>query len=462
MLVACARNPATGQRQLALISESQEIQMGREAAQQAQRSIGLVQDDALQEYVHRVGTSLAALSERPNLPWTFRVVDDPTPNAFALPGGFIFITRGLLTYMDSEAELASVLGHEIAHVTARHGVQQISRAQLAQLGLGLGMILVPEIQQFQGLLGTGLQLLFLKHGRDAEREADKLGFGYALEGGFDVREMGDIFATLQQIAETEGRSPLPAWASTHPDPGARIAAVEKRVAALEVPLDDKRLGREDFLNRIDGLIFGNNPRQGFFENNVFLHPDLAFRIEFPEGWRTQNLPQAVLAGAPEQDAVMQLTLAPGTPEEAMQRFISQEGVRTSTPSRERINSLPALLTQFAAQTQQGTIQGVVALIRHGDATYEIVGFTPAGRYAGRERAFLQTIGSFAPVDDPRVLNVRPRRIDVVELPKPMSLSEFARGDDGEVDLDTFALINQVDDVNARLPAGHLLKRIVSE
>src|SRR5262245_4785046 len=209
LIAGCATNPVTGKRELALVSEAQELQIGQQAAEQTRSEIGLVKDDALQAYVHAVGAKLAAGSERPQLPWSFQVVDDPTPNAFALPGGFIFVTRGLMGYMGSEAQLASVLGHEIGHVTARHSVQQMSQAQIAQLGLGVGMIFVPELQQFGDWLGSGLQLLFLKHGRDAERQADELGFRYALEKRYDVREMADVFETLQQLSQQGSRSPLP-------------------------------------------------------------------------------------------------------------------------------------------------------------------------------------------------------------------------------------------------------------
>src|SRR3982751_2989188 len=160
MVAACATNPVTGKRELSLVSEQQEIQMGQEGAQQVAQEIGLINDQALQNYLQGVGAAIAAKSERPNLPWTFRVVDDPTPNAFALPGGYIFVTRGLLGMMTSEAELASVLGHEIGHVTAKHQVTMISRAQLAQIGLGLGSVLLPQLQNLGGLANTGLQLLF--------------------------------------------------------------------------------------------------------------------------------------------------------------------------------------------------------------------------------------------------------------------------------------------------------------
>ena len=144
LLTSCAINPATGQRQLSLISESQEVAMGREAAAGVGQTLGFVDDPELQGYVRQIGLRQAAASERPNLPWEFHVVDDPSPNAFALPGGFIYVTRGMLNLMTSEAELAGVLGHEIGHVTARHSVNQLSQQQLAQLGLGLGGILFPK------------------------------------------------------------------------------------------------------------------------------------------------------------------------------------------------------------------------------------------------------------------------------------------------------------------------------
>ena len=226
---SCATNPATGESQLSLISESQEIQMGKQAAQEVRQTLGLVDDGALQAYVQRVGRQLAAASERPDLPWGFHVVDDPTPNAFALPGGFIYITRGMMNLLTSEAELASILGHEIAHVTARHAVNQISKQQLTQLSLGLGGIFFPTVQELSPLIGTGLNLLFLKYSRDDERQADEIGFGYVLEEGYRASEFADVFATLQRAGD-ELASALPSWLSTHPAPEERVETAEARAA----------------------------------------------------------------------------------------------------------------------------------------------------------------------------------------------------------------------------------------
>ncbi|HEX6559728.1 MAG TPA: M48 family metallopeptidase, partial [Longimicrobiales bacterium] len=211
LVAACATNPVTGHREISLVSESQEIQMGQQAAQEVEHSIGLVDNSALQSYVSSVGGRLAKASQRPNLPWTFKVVDDPTPNAFALPGGPVYVTRGLMDMMDSEAELATVLGHEIGHITARHTAQQITKSQFAQLFAVAGMILVPQLQNFGGLLSTGMQLLFLKYSRDNERQADELGFGYALNQNYDVTQMSKVFVALQRIGEVEGASGIPSW-----------------------------------------------------------------------------------------------------------------------------------------------------------------------------------------------------------------------------------------------------------
>ncbi|HJU65660.1 MAG TPA: M48 family metallopeptidase, partial [Gemmatimonadaceae bacterium] len=377
-MAGCATNPVTGRSELSLISESQEVQMGQQAAQDVARSIGLVNDEALQQYVQRIGGALAKDSERPQLPWTFRVVDDPTPNAFALPGGYIFVTRGMMNLMSSEAELASVLGHEIGHVTAKHSVSQMSRQQLAQLGLGIGMILSEDLARYGQLAGAGLQLLFLKYGRDDERQADDLGFKYALNTGYDVREMDDVFQSLQRVSAKEGQSPLPSWLATHPYPEERIQATQARLAALDRPLTGAKTAEAEYLQRLDGLIYGENPRNGFFSGTSFLHPDLRFKVDFPSGWQAQNTPQAVVAVSPQQDAVIQLTLAgTGSPADAARQFLSQQGVQPGQATQETINGLPAVASYFQAQTEQGVIRGLAVFLSHGGRTYQVMAFTPA-------------------------------------------------------------------------------------
>src|ERR671916_1112756 len=304
----CARNPGTGKSELSLVSESQEIQMGQEASQQVNQSIGLYKDPAIQSYVAGLGKQMAAKSERPDLPWEFHVVDDGAVNALAIPGGFIYITRGLMASINTEAELATVIGHEIGHVTHRHSVQQISKAQLAQLGLGIGSILSSDIARFGQLASAGLSLLFLKYGRDAEHEADRSGFRYALTQKYDVREMTDVFETLSRISEAGGAGKLPEWLSTHPNPENRIEHIEEILDTLKRPAGGV-VNQEQYLQYVRGMTYGADPRQGYFEGTHFYHPQMKFQLTFPQGWKVQNTPQAVASMSPQEDAILQLGLA---------------------------------------------------------------------------------------------------------------------------------------------------------
>jgi len=192
--------------------------------------------------------------------------------------------------MRNEAEFVTVLGHEIGHVTARHSVAMMSRAQLAQIGLGVGSIISPALAPFGDLAAGGLQLLFLSYGRDAERQADDLGYRYALAQNFDVREMVNVFAALQSSADLAGQSPIPTWLASHPYPAERIVRIEKRLASLPASAQPRRVGEDDFLQQIDGLMYGENPRNGYFESNRFYHPGLAFRLDCRRAGRRRTSP----------------------------------------------------------------------------------------------------------------------------------------------------------------------------
>jgi predicted Zn-dependent protease len=459
----CARNPVTGQLQLALITEAQEVEMGRQGSEQVVRSIGLVPDQQLQDYVQRLGQQMAQSSERPELPWTFGVVDDPTPNAFALPGGFIYFTRGMMNLMSTEAQLASVLGHEIGHVTARHHVTQMSRIQLAQVGLGVAGVLFPDLQQLGGLAGAGLQVLFLQHSRSAERQADDLGFNYALAQGYDVNEMAAVFATLQRMSEDQQQSSaLPPWLLTHPEPGARIQVVQERIAALDPQPVGLEIGREQYLARLDGLVYGVNPRNGFFRDGAFLHPDLRFRLAFPADWPRQNLAQMVMAVSPRQDAAIQLTLsADATPAAAAQRFLGQQGVRPGQSASQTINGLPAVVATFQAQTEGGILQGIAAFISHENRVYQLLTYSPVAVYGQYQTTFQQSIGSFARLTDQAVLDIQPNRVRIVQTPQNMTLAQFHARYPSVIPIAELAVINQLEGPDTTIPAGSRIKRVVA-
>src|SRR6267154_1262989 len=276
ILFGCVRNPATGKLQLDLLSESQEVEMGKQAAQQVEQTMGTVKDPKLEAYVTRLGQSLAKQTTRPNLPWQFHVVEDASVNAFALPGGPIFVTRGILGTLNSEAELAGVMGHECGHVAARHSATQMSKAQVAQIGLGLGSILSPTVASVGQVAGAGLQVMFLKFSRDDESQADKLGLAYMANDGYDARQMLGVFKTLGRVSKLAGGGKLPQWLETHPDPENRLSATEQRLKEIKHDFAGAKVGREEYLQLVDGLVYGEDPRQGFFKGQLFVHPELKF------------------------------------------------------------------------------------------------------------------------------------------------------------------------------------------
>ena len=459
LCAACATNPVTGKKELALISRSQEVSMGREAAEGVGRSIGIYPDSDLQDYVSRLGKTMAARSERPDLPWSFQVVDDPAVNAFALPGGFIFVTRGILAYLNSEAELVAVLGHEIGHVTARHSVNQMSKAQLAQMGFAVGTILNPEFSDVGEAAGTGLGLLFLKFGRNDERQADELGFRYALTGGYDVREMLDVFETLDRVGGSDDGGRLPEWLSTHPDPGNRRMATEARLAAIQQDLAGLSVYRGAYLKQIDGLQYGENPRHGYFEGAVFSHPDFQLRLDFPEGWKSRNQVASVTGLSPAQDALVELTLArEGTPDQAAQEFLSGTGLRAGSSSSENVNGLPAVTSRFTAQSGQKLLEGVVLFISHKGSVYRVVGYAPAARYQEYERIILKSLESFRPLTDPAALAVQPARLSLVEVERELTVEQFHRQFPSDIPLAQIALINGLRE-SSLIKAGQVMKRV---
>jgi predicted Zn-dependent protease len=438
------------------MSEGQEIQMGREADPQIVASMGLYPDESLQAYVQELGSELAASSERPDLPWTFRVLDDPLINAFALPGGFIYVTRGIMVHFESEAELVGVLGHEIGHVTARHSVNQISKQQIAQIGVGVGMILKPELQRYSWIADASMQLLFLKFSRDDEHQADELGVRYMSRVGYDPAQLSGVMAMLGRVTREGGEGP-PEWLSTHPNPENREESILELAEEADVALDPALVRREEYLPRLDGMIYGANPREGFFEGPRFYHPDMAFQFEFPDGWQTANSKQAVQAGSPEGDAIMGLTLGEGSsPADALDTFLSQEGMESGQRSSAAINGIQAAGANFRVTTSDGVIRGRVVFLNHQGVLLRFLGFTTEQAWQSRGGVIRASLESFRPLTDRSKLSVEPARLRVVTVPRAMDLATLLSREGASDRADDVRILNRLEG-NPSLPAGRVLK-----
>jgi predicted Zn-dependent protease len=444
---ACATNPVTGRRELSFMSEAQEIAIGQESDPQIKQEMGVYNDAELQQYVADIGMRMAKISERPNLPWRFTVVDVPAVNAFAVPGGFIYITRGILPFLDNEAELAGVLGHEIGHVTARHSAQQYTRQVSGQVGLVALSIFVPGARPFGELGGQALGVLFLRYGRDDELQADRLGARYESTLGWDPAGVPAFLSTLGRLDEAAGdRRGVPNWLSTHPDPLSRVKDIQPTVAELKAKGGGVATNRDALWQRIDGMIYGDSPAQGMVRGSAFVHPVLKFRIEFPEKWEIANSAQQVVAKAPGANVFMLLQGVQKPQGRNIQEIalndMTQSGFRAVDGSRTTINGLEAFIGVYQGQMEGlGAVTMRVAHLQHGRDVYVVAGIVAPNAFQQADGAFSAAIRSFRPLSDAEAENVRPDRIDLYVVRAGDSWQSIAERSGGAVTAATLAVMN---------------------
>jgi predicted Zn-dependent protease len=468
-LTGCATNPVTGKRELSFLSEAKEIEMGRELDAQVRQEMGLYQDDDLQRYVQEIGMGLAKRSQRPHLPWSFAVLDSPAVNAFALPGGYIFITRGILPYLDNEAQLVGVLGHEIGHVTARHSAQQYTRSMGASLGVLVGSILVPQVRPIADLAQGGIGVLFLKFGRDDELQADALGAEYAAGGGWDPAHIPQFLTTLSRIAETSDRNGVPNWLSTHPQPENRAehaAEIVKKVRSLPPAGGGWTVDRDGYLNRIDGIVFGDNPEDGIVRGNLFLHPPLRFALAFPEGWEITNSDEQVVAQEPGNKVFIVLrTIEPRlgrTLEQAAQEHMRESGYKAVDGAMTRIDGMEALVATYQGNASGlGPVTARGAHIVMGRSTFFIGGIAAPEVYPTVSADFDNTIQSFRQMSRDEADAVTPNLIDLYTAREGDTWQSIAqRAGKGLVSALTLAIMND-HTIDQQPKAGERLKIVVA-
>ena len=460
---SCAMNPVTGKKEFMLLSAGDELALGKQTDPEIIKSYGHYDDAPLNAYVSGIGMRIGALSHQPNLEYSFKVLDSPVVNAFAVPGGFVYLTRGILAYFNDEAELAGVIGHEIGHIAARHSAQQYSRIQAAQLGLGLGAVLSKTFRKYAGLAEAGMGLLFLSYSRDNERQADDLGVLYSSKAGYDAREMANMFVTLERLNPGEGKDGLPAWFSTHPNPPDRIAAIQKAAQDWQSQNPQARVAanRDAYLQKLDGLVFGDDPRHGYVEGQMFYHPELKFQFPFPSGWTVNNTASQVQIFNAKKDAVILLSMAAEkTPAEAAQAFVTGTKATVVTSQATQVNGLPAQRLVVDVATEQGAIRAMAYFIQKANLVYTFLGYTTQAQFDAHSAAFNQTLGQFKALTDAAKINVQPSRLAVRKVSRQTSLRQVLQGFSVAQDkLEPHAILNgmKLDDT---VPAGTLVKIVV--
>jgi predicted Zn-dependent protease len=471
LLNACVSDivPATGERRFLGYTWQQETKIGKQVSKEVTTLFGAYRDPKVERYVAEVGDRVLAASHlrRPGMdeevrrtPFTFGVLDSPVINAMAIPGGYIYITRGMLAHLNNEDQLAAVLAHEIGHIAARHAARQAWQQQVGQglllggalLGQGLGL----PAQDILNLGSMAAQLIFLRYSRTDELEADKLGAEYGAAAGYNAAEVIGLFQTLDRVHEKEGQG-MPGFLSTHPDPGARIQRLRELTGVP--PADRRPLADSRFLNAIENLVLGDDPRQGFVEDSVFYHPDLRFRFPVPRGFKLINQPAQVVMVEAQNRAVLGFTASGDrTASAAASRFLQQQGLRVLDRGAARSNGLPAYYVLADAQMQNRQAVRILAyFIEYRGTVYHFVGYTAPQAFGAFRSVFLQTMQGFGESQDPRILNRQPVRLALQTVARPAPFRDLIpRTLPAPFTAEDVAILNQVD-LNQRIEPGTILK-----
>ena len=436
VLPNCATNPVTGSSDFVLMSEEQEIALGRQYHPQILKEQARYDNETLNEYVRRIGERLATSSHRPNLIYRFTVLDSQEVNAFALPGGYIYITRGLLAYLNSEAELAAVLGHEIGHVTARHSVRQHSASTATGL---LGAILAGAtgVQGAGDLASIAGTALVRGYGREHELEADRLGAEYLARSGYDPQAMLRVIQVLKDQetfeiarAKEEGREPRSYHGlfSTHPANDDRLKEVVGAASKFARP-DAIANNREPFLAQLEGLTFGDSEREGIRRGNRFYHLELDFALTFPDGWRIENQPERLLASAHENDGLMQFSMQDLNkriaPREFMRERLQLDNIQKGEAIElDGMQGYTGLATQ---STPFGQLPVRYVVLYRGDKALIFAGLSKAkGQPYKYDGQILQTARSFRRLSDAERQLAKAQHLHIIRADRTTRFADLAR------------------------------------
>ena len=466
IVISCAINPVTGKKQFMLMTEAQEVQLGAQYDPQVIATFGEYRDDELLTLLQAQASEMGKISHNTKIEFHIKILDSPVVNAFAVPGGYIYLTRGILAQLNNEAELAGVIGHEMGHITARHSTSQQSKQQLGQLLLIGGMIASEKFAQYAEYAMQGMQLLFLKFSRDDEREADRLGVEYSSKIGYDARKMADFFQVLNKMSLADGENGVPTFLSTHPDPGDRYNAVKQEAKGWQdsLKLASYKVNADSYLKMVDGIIYGEDPKQGYVEGNTFYHPELKFKFSFPSGWRIQNQPAQVNMAPEDGKALMVFTLAPQkTLAEAAQTTLKELELTQQESRNVTVNGMPAIATlsqQVVQDESTGTRQTNEVLsyfINCDNKFYVFHGLAAEADFNSLKSTFEKTMVNFSRLTDATKLNVKPQKLMVKKVQSAGTVADvLASFGVKQSQMKDMALLNNLE-LTDKVSAGRLIK-----
>jgi len=473
---ACSvqKNPVSGNKRLMAYTWEEEIEIGQSVDKEIVAEYGVYNSPEISAYVDSLSQDVLANSHMRredtdakfrNTEFYFKVLDSPVVNAFALPGGYVYFTRGLMAHLNNEAQLSVVIGHEIGHVAARHASQRALEQQVGQLAVIGGAVLGQELfglpgQSILNLSSQAAQLLFLSYSRDAERESDRLGVEYSAMTGFTAAEGSEFFASLERISEKSGQT-IPTMMSTHPDPGER----EERIPQLaeqwkERGYEQTIINKDRYMQMLDGMIFGDNPRNGFVEEGQFVHPDLEFQFPVPEGWQTINQQQQVVLVSPSEDAIVlfRIDSESESAQASVQQFVSQEGITVNSQTETQSSGqFPAYQANVTISQQEGNLRAIIYGVEFGGQIYRFINYTSESNFAGYQEILTSIPARLDRLTDERLLNIQPVRIQLVRTDRSGTFSSFLPDElPMEITPEDVAIVNQVQ-LNSTIDSGQFLK-----
>ena len=470
-----ATSPATGRQFLTPVSASQENKIGAEEHPKILAEFGgaYTEKPALNAYVNQVGQFVAKNAERKDVKYTFTVLNSDEINAFALPGGYVYITRGLLTLANNEAEVAGVLGHEIGHINARHTAERIGQQQtagiLSTLGVAAATLLGGDTvgQLASGLAQEGSAIYLGQYSQSQEFEADSLGVRYLTKASYDPEAMASFLDSLNNDTHLEAKlagnaAAADAYSMTqsHPRTPDRV---QRAIQEAKVPVANPVENRDRFLQQINGMIWGADPRDGVIKGSTFIHPGLKFAFDAPKGMKLKNQPDAVLGES--KSGAMIFDFADPMPKGGLAQYVAsqwQKGAKVTNVQSFQVNGMDAA-TGLAKGTISGTpvIVRMVAIRQSAKAVYRFLFAAPTGSFDAMDPRFLASAQSFHAISAQEAAGYPPKRIRIVTVqPGDTVTSLAARMQTDEAKTDWFRVLNHLP-ANAKLQAGQKVKLVVT-
>lgn len=457
---ACAVNPVTGERELSFYSEQDEIALGKQTDGQIRDQYGIYDAESLNDYISRIGNLLGPHTHRSHLEYHFAVLDSPVVNAFAVPGGYVYVTRGILALMKSEAELAVVLGHELGHVNARHSIRRMSEQMLFGLGLAVGSALNKTVADIAGFVGVGIQILFLKYSRDDERQADQLGVDYSRKTGYNPGEMIGFFESLEKMGDLSGKHSIPGFLSTHPLTSERIQNTKNILLESDRKLQVEHVS---YLNKIENMVYGDDPRQGYVEQNTFYHPTLRFFFDFPQAWQLQNMASQVIISSEDGEAAVILKAEKSTEDltaYAQKMTADVQNLQFIRDNSRDINGLTAYQQLFDYSPEDSPeLRILMSFIKYESRIFAITALSTTEKFERYDQQFNGLVSSFQRLTDRTYIDRQPKRIKLHRSNGKQSLQKILQGAGIKEDLwSRFAIMNGME-LNETPPNGTLIKII---